>query len=345
MSSSDHAGAIGVPGGETTLRHPFDRQDGRGWLWVAAALLGWAVFAAISYGLPDKLTGFAEPLYSRQTSIGFVVWALLLIAVAAFSIGHAGLRRRLFRVAPWLTVLAAFFIAWEVSTAKTGALPVPFFMPPNSLVEVYATDHVRLLDSLLHSMQLLAYGFFIGAFFGFVTGVSIGWSQSLGYWVHPVLRFLGPVPSTALMPISFYFFPSSFSAAAFLIALATWFPVTVLAWSGVASVDKAYYDVARTLGASQRFLIFRVAVPAAMPHVFVGLFMGLSASFSVLVAAEMMGVKSGLGWYLQWAQGWAAYNNMYGALIVMALVFSGLITLLFAIRDRLLAWQKGVVQW
>ena len=118
----------------------------------------------------------------------------------------------------------------------------------------------------------------------------------------------------------------------------------MLTWSGVAGVNRAY-DVARTMGASEWFLVLRVAIPAALPQVFVGLFMGLGASFSVLVAAEMMGVKSGLGWYLSWAQGWASYANMYGALIVMALVFSGLITLLFLGRDRLLAWQKGVVKW
>ena len=61
--------------------------------------------------------------------------------------------------------------------------------------------------------------------------------------------------------------------------------------------------------------------------------------------AEMLGVKSGLGWYLTWAQGWASYPNMYGALLVMALLFSGVITLLFTVRDRVLSWQKGVVQW
>ena len=88
-----------------------------------------------------------------------------------------------------------------------------------------------------------------------------------------------------------------------------------------------------------------MAILAALPHVFVDLFMGLGASFSVLVVAEMMGVKAGLGWYLQWAQGWAAYANMYAALIVMALMCSSLITLLFRLRDRLLAWQKGLVQW
>ena len=138
---------------------------------------------------------------------------------------------------------------------------------------------------------------------------------------------------------------SSFSASIFLIALATGFPVTVLTWSGVAGVNSAYYDIARTLGAGQRFLVLKVAIPAAMPHVFVGLFMGLGTSFAVLVVAEMLGVKAGLGWYLQWAQGWAAYANMYAALLIMALLSSGLITVLFRLRDRLLSWQKGLVRW
>jgi len=91
--------------------------------------------------------------------------------------------------------------------------------------------------------------------------------------------------------------------------------------------------------------VLKVAIPAAMPHVFVGLFMGLGNSFAVLVVAEMLGVKAGLGWYLQWAQGWAAYANMYAALLIMAFLCSGLITVLFRLRDRLLSWQKGLVRW
>jgi NitT/TauT family transport system permease protein len=73
--------------------------------------------------------------------------------------------------------------------------------------------------------------------------------------------------------------------------------------------------------------------------------MGLYSSFAVLVVAELLGVKAGLGWYLQWATGWAAYANVDAALLVMAFVCSGLVKLLFLVRDRLLAWQKGLVRW
>ncbi len=318
------------------------RVPARVWVQGAVAVPVWIAVAALIVYLPNATRNW--PMTQGLAN--------LCLAVAAL-IGLAGIvgrwlpavSRRVKPAGAWLIALPILLGIWELLTAKLGLLPVPFFAPPQALLEVYVEDWLRLGDSLLHSAVLLGTGVVLGAATGFVAGVAIGWSTSIGYWLHPVLRILGPVPSTALLPLCFFLFPTSWSASVFLIALATWFPVTVLTWSGVASVDKAYYDVARTLGAKPGFLIFNVAIPAALPHVFVGLFMGLGASFSTLVVAEMMGVKSGIGWYLQWAQGWAAYANMYAALLIMALACSGLISGLFLIRDRLLAWQQGAMKW
>jgi NitT/TauT family transport system permease protein len=324
-------GARGAPIGDWL------RSSGTG----VAAAIAWAAFGLSCLWWPDIGD------WSRTHALGiaaFVVAAFALFGtLSADFLDSAGpaLRRR----TPWLVALGLFFTVWELATAKFGWLPLPFFPPPQSILEVYTDDLPKLLDSVFASVKLQLGGYVIGATVGFLTGVSIGWSRSVGYWVHPILRFIGPLPATAWLPIAFFTFPSSWSASTFLIALATGFPVTVLTWSGVASVSNAYYDVARTLGAKPSFLVLKVAIPAALPHVFVGLFMGLGSSFAVLVVAEMIGVKAGLGWYLQWAQGWAAYANMYAALIVMSLLCSGAITLLFRTRDRLLVWQKGVVKW
>lgn len=311
------------------------------WLQGVAAVV-WFVAALLIVYLPNATRLW--PMTQGLANLCLIMTGLILLAVVA---GRWSRRvvTRTHTLGPWLIALPILLTIWELLTAKFGLLPVPFFAPPQALLDVYVEDWPRLADSLLHSAILLGSGVAVGALTGFTAGVAIGWSRSIGYWLHPVLRILGPVPSTALLPLCFFLFPSSWSASVFLIALATWFPVTVLTWSGVSSVDKAYYDVARTLGAKQGFLIFRVAIPAALPHVFVGLFMGLGASFSTLVVAEMMGVKSGIGWYLQWAQGWAAYANMYAALLIMALACSGLISALFLVRDRLLAWQEGAMKW
>ena len=318
-------------------------------LWRSGffAALTWGLAALVTLAWPNIEGGFVEWAYTRETGIALSVVAVALLAVAVASprLGGSRLFLRIRPLGPWLFVLGIAVALWEGLTAKLGTLPAPFFAPPTALLEVYLDDWARLGDSAWNSVRLLVYGLAWGAISGFLIGVSIGWSRAIGYWIHPVIRFLGPVPASALLPLAFFVFPSSYAAAIFLIALATGFPVAVLTWSGVAGVNRNYYDVARTLGASQRFLILRVAIPAALPNVFVGLFMGLGASFSVLIVAEMVGVKSGIGFYLQWAQGWAAYPNMYAALLVMALLCSGLISGLFMLRDRLLSWQRGGMQW
>ena len=311
--------------------------------WQGVAVVGaWLAVALLISYWPNATRNWPMTQGLANLCVGIAA-LFIVLSLLGRKIARLGLRLR--NAGPWLIALPVLLGIWELLTAKLALLPVPFFAPPQALLAVYIEDYPRLADSLLHSALLLGSGVALGAITGFIAGVAIGWSTRIGYWLHPVLRILGPVPSTALLPLCFFLFPSSWSASVFLIALATWFPVTVLTWSGVSSVDNAYYDVARTLGAKQAFLIFKVAIPAALPHVFVGLFMGLGASFSTLVVAEMMGVKSGIGWYLQWAQGWAAYANMYAALLIMALACSGLITGLFLVRDRLLAWQKGSMKW
>jgi NitT/TauT family transport system permease protein len=307
-----------------------------------SAAAAWSAAAALTAFWPDR----PESDWAYTSHLAVICGALaVVLALAAFASVRFTIVQRLQRLSPWLLALALFLAAWEAVTAKLGMLPLPFFPPPQAIVEVVIDDWARLAAGIFASARMLAAGYFLGAATGFVIGVAIGWSRLAGYWIHPVLRFIGPLPATAWLPLAFFVFPSSFSASIFLIALATGFPVTVLTWSGVAGVSSTYYDVARTLGANQRFLVLKVAIPAAMPHVFVGLFMGLGNSFAVLVVAEMLGVKAGLGWYLQWAQGWAAYANMYAALLIMAFLCSGLITLLFRLRDRLLAWQRGLVRW
>lgn len=313
-------------------------------LWgkgVTAAVF-WLASAAVTLYWPNGIRNWP---YSQ-------LWAEINIAIALLLFGFSLTFRHwsprlpwLSHAAAWLIALPVLFSAWQLLTAKLLILPVPFFAPPQALLQVFHDDWPRLLDSLLHSLSLLMSGVVIGAVSGFIAGLAIGWSPRVGYWMHPLLRILGPLPATALLPLCFFLFPTSHEASVFLIALATWFPVTVLTWSGVAGIDQAWYDVARTLGGNSRFLILRVAIPAALPSVFVGLFMGLGASFSVLIVAEMVGVKSGIGFYLQWAQGWAAYPNMYAALLLMALLCSGLISLLFIVRNRVLRWQKGTVKW
>ncbi len=296
----------------------------------------WAAAAAITYGLPDTIKWGSVGLFASINAVGAVI--LLALAFTVHKLGAFG--RNVVYYGPWLIAIGVWFALWEFTTAKTGWLPKPFFSPPHGLLNVYVVEFDRLLICIGYSLRLWSLGFFSGIAVGFALGVALGWSRSFNYWGMPILKLIGPVPATAWIPATFYFFPSTFHASIFLVALSCGIPVAILTASGVASVNRAYYDVARTLGANERFLVLKVAVPAALNHVFVGLFMGLYYSFAVLVVAEMLGAKYGLGWYISFQTAYSGYANVYATIVIMALLCSGIVKLLFVARNRLLVWQE-----
>jgi NitT/TauT family transport system permease protein len=243
----------------------------------------------------------------------------------------------------WFIAIGIWLALWELTTAKSGWLPKPFFSPPHGLLNVYVTDGQRLLICVAYTLRLWSLGFLAGVAVGYAVGVALGWSKTFSYWGMPFLKLIGPVPATAWIPCTFYFFPTTFGASIFIVALASGIPVAILTASGVGSVNRAFYDVGRILGADNWYLIRKIAIPASTPHVFVGLFMALYYSFAVLVVAEMLGAKYGLGWYIQFQTAYSGYANVYAALVIMAVLCAGIIRLLFVARDRVLGWQEGFI--
>jgi len=269
-------------------------------------------------------------------------FAIVALAAQPF---WPGLRRWMAGMFPIIAAVMLLLCLWEVITTGLRLLPLPYFPGPAGVLQSLVSDRQMLADSTGNSLILLLGGYALGVVVALVTGICIGWFAEARYWGMPLLKVVGPIPATAWIPLAMVLSPSARFSAIGLIALAVWFPVTMLTASGISNTRASYLDVARTLGAGRAYLIFRVAIPAAMPSIFIGLFMGLGASFLTLVVAETVGVKSGLGWYVSWAQGWAEYGKVYAALIIMAAFFSTIMTLLFKVRDRVLVWQKGVIKW
>ena len=279
-------------------------------------------------------------------------FSVLLGLVFGLSVLAAGLQLISWRLRKWvghffpiLSAAVLLVACWEIITSGFRWLPLPYFPSPAGVLQSLINDRGALFDSTWHSLVLLSSGYAMGTALALITGVCIGWSAKARYWGMPLLKLIGPIPATAWVPLAMVLSPSGLVSAIALIALSVWFPVTMLTVSGIANTRASYLDVARTLGASERYLIFHVAIPAAMPSIFIGLFMGLGTSFLTLIVAETVGVKSGLGWYVSWAQGWAEYGKVYAALIIMAAFFSTIMTLLFKLRDRVLVWQKGTIKW
>lgn len=239
----------------------------------------------------------------------------------------------------YVTVLL-FILIYDFLTLKSAVLKMPYFPWVDSILSDMISDRVKLADCVKNSLILLFNGYGKGVIAGLICGIGAGWSKKIYYWIYPVAKVLGAIPSTTYMPIVVIAASSLFSGSAFIIALGVWFPVTMTTMTGVSTVRKHFYEVAQTLGTTKAGILFRVVIPASLPSIFAGLTQGMSVACLTLVVAEMMGVESGLGWYINWQKNWAEFGKMYGAIIIICLTFILTNGLLNGIKKRVLRWQK-----
>ncbi len=304
-----------------------------------------ATFAALLvHLLIPNYTGYRPKVFPYFADL-LLLMAVLFAGLAGISVFWKRLREKLGNKSWFYGASILALCLYDYITLKVPAAPSLYFPAPERIIQVFVTDWVFLLKCLTYSLRLLVTGFALGAAVGIASGILVGWSPRWDYWISPLIRIVGPIPSTAWITVALVVFTRAFDASVFLIALGVWFPTTVMTSSGILNVRKTYFEVSSTLGAGAARNVLRIAVPAAMPSIFTGLFNGASSSFITLMFAEMIGCKFGIGWYINWQREVLAYPNVFAAMILIALTFSLLISLQIRLRNRVLSWQKGTIRW
>lgn len=306
---------------------------------VPLSLLGFVGAAVVSFTLPDSQQ-------VNDTIYRFILFGLILLytGIAVFSWSDDKRRAKFISRAPFRFAMGILLAVWDLLSTKSGILPLPFFPGPSQVSAVFQDDFNFLLSNTFYSLRLFFFGFVSGIVLGVGTGILIGWFAKVNYWVFPVLKLTGVIPAVAWMPFALTVLPTSFLAGVFLIAICAWFPVAFMTAQGMASTHKVYFEVAKTLGAKQSYLLFHVAIPNAVPQIFNGVSTANGLAFTTLVVSEMMGAKGGLGYYINWAKAWSSYYKVYAAIIIMAVLFSLIMKAINLLQNRLLVWQRGIVK-
>lgn len=307
------------------------------WFWAAALSVAAALLVSVVVPAAEKVKPQA---YRFLLASGIA--ALLALYFAA--LGRPRFRAKLYHKAQFIFACGAALTALDLLTSKSGLLPLPYFPSAAEVFAVMFDDRQLLLRSALYSMRLFFAGLITGASLGLVTGTGIGWWRQWDYWLAPVIRVTGIIPAVAWLPIALLLLPNSFTTGVFLIFISSWFPVSSMMAAGIMSTPKSYFEAAKTLGADNRFLLFRVAIPHAMPSVFVGILTATAFSFTTLIVSEMVGAKAGLGFYINWAKGWGAYSKVYGAIVIIAVEFALILAVIGRVRGWVLRWQRGILK-
>jgi ABC-type nitrate/sulfonate/bicarbonate transport system permease component len=192
--------------------------------------------------------------------------------------------------------VVALFLIWEVAARLIWHDPSVLPSPTQALVQASTVLSLQeLLGDVAISLGRIFAGFSIAAVVGVALGLACGWFWTLGLILGPLVELLRPIPPLAWIPIAIVWFGLGEPSKVFVIALGAFFPIFSNTYRGLTMISPVLFRAARTMDVDGWRLLRKVAVPAAMPDVVIGLRVGFGLSFGVLVAAELIASDSGMG--------------------------------------------------
>jgi len=234
-------------------------------------------------------------------------------------------------------VIAALIATWWLVVVKTESAifptPLAVLAGARELVE-----DGTLWDHIGASLMRVGIGFALAVVIAVPLGLWMGWVRGAYITLNPLFQMLRPISPIAWIPLAILWFGVGDVSPVFLIFLSSVFPMIVQTISGVHTIERRYLWAAANFGVSRYTLFRRVVIPAVLPQVIVGMRIGLGVAWLVVVAAEMIALRSGLGYLIIDSRN---AGNRYD-LVIASMIIIGLIGLLLDSGTRLLEKLKPV---
>lgn len=242
-------------------------------------------------------------------------------------------RRDSLRILQGVLLPVGAIVLWQAA-ASLGYLPQYLSSPFavfSAIVETLRDG--ELGEAVAASLYRGYMGFAFGAVDGVLLGLAAGLWKPVRNFFDPVVAFFNPIPKIALLPVFLLLLGLGHALMIVTVALSVFFPSFLASRDSVVSINPHYVWSARNMGASTVKIFFRVILPAAAPQVFVGLRVGLSMTFVMLFASELISAQSGLGWLIAQGENAGRYDLMLAGIVAFAV--------LGFISDRILLWVRA----
>jgi len=246
---------------------------------------------------------------------------------------------RIARALPALLLLSLLIAAWWLVVAVGGSaiFPTPWQVVTGT-VELIRDG--SLWEHIGASLMRVGVGFLLAVIVAVPLGLWMGWIRGAYDTLNPIFQILRPISPIAWIPIAILWFGVGNASPIYLIFISSVFPMVVQTTSGVHTIEKRYLWAAENFGVSRYTLFTRVVIPAVLPQIIVGMRIGLGVAWLVVVAAEMIALRSGLGFLIIDSRN---AGNRYD-LVIAGMIIIGLIGLMLDGLMRLLEGLK-TVRW
>ncbi|OPY70428.1 MAG: putative aliphatic sulfonates transport permease protein SsuC [Syntrophorhabdaceae bacterium PtaU1.Bin034] len=244
-----------------------------------------------------------------------------------------------------LASIFIFLVLWE-ALPRTGIID-PAFLPPASRVVAAWLDLVgsgELFEHFFVSLQRAATGFVLALLIVIPLGIAIGWYKGFAKFIDPLIQTFRQTSALALFPVFILFLGIGELSKTAMVFWATQWPILLGTIGGVKYVDPLLIKFARSMGVKDVRLFSQVILPAAMPSILTGIRLGASYSILILVAAEMIGAKAGLGFMIINSQYNFEIPKMYAAILTIALFGLSVNYFLVWLERVIMAWKEEVIQ-
>lgn len=238
-----------------------------------------------------------------------------------------------------LSLLTAMVLWILIATSEAGGV---IFAEPWEVARK-AVDKIKdgtLWGHVGISLFRVMTGFGIGFILSIPIAILMGWYAPFRKIVEPWIQFLRNIPPLAYIPLVITGAGVGEKAKIIVIFIASFLVMVVTIYQGVRNVDTTLIKAAKVLGAGSKDIFFHIVIPASTPFILVGARLGLSASLTTLIAAELTGASKGLGMMIQKAQGYYDMSTVLLGIIIIGVI--GLIMEKFIrfLERRLMGWQE-----
>jgi NitT/TauT family transport system permease protein len=289
------------------------------------------IFLLIQF-LPDKAKNL-HPLYA-------VIFILAVEAALLIVSGLAKKARTIDLFADIIAFVYIFLVLWTLFTAKFNVLKASFFPPPGTVFEQALRDGGVILGNIKTSLGIVVQGYLIALLIAIPLGLFLGWNIRSGSAAVYISKFLGSIPPVVYIPYGIALLPTFRSVSVMVIFLASFWPALAGTMSGVLNVERQIVDSAKSLNVGKVSMLFQIILPASLSQIFIGCNQGLSVSFILLTSAEMIGGRSGLGYYVKNFSDFGDYTRIIGGVIVIGIVVSAITFFFNKLQSYLMRWRS-----
>ncbi len=236
-----------------------------------------------------------------------------------------------------LTVIA-FIVLWVLFTSVLKLVPRLFFPSPEDIFSTLVSVRSTILEHSAITLGRVLLSFALGSLVGVVVGLLMTRFQFVYGLLNPIIEALRPVPPIALIPFFILWFGIGDFGKLLLAAIGCFMVMVVNTIEAVRNVPKIYKQAAASLGAEDSYAYRTVIVPAIVPELISGLRVGLALAFSLVIAAELMGAQTGIGYLIM-----VARRSLNTPTIFLGIIIIGLEAW---IMDTLLGvFTRSVTKW